>query len=66
MSTKRAKTIYASDLPKKALAAISKRQRTYIDEFVFKQYADGLIEAYYAGDIVGYWDGRRWQVDAYG
>jgi hypothetical protein len=54
------KRIAYDKLPKKAIAAISKRQRTYIDEFVFRQYKNGLIAAYYAGDLVGVWDGRSW------
>jgi hypothetical protein len=47
-------------LPKKALMAISKRQRSYIDEFRFDRLKDGAIEAFYAGEYMGTWDGKRW------
>lgn len=56
-------------LPKKALAAISKRERSCIDEFEFREYKDGHIEAWYAGEFVGVWWGpsaKRWEVVGYG
>jgi hypothetical protein len=49
-------------LPKKALMAISKRQRSYIDEFEFKKLKDGTIKAYYDKRCVGVWDGSRWDM----
>ena len=54
------KTISWRQLPKKALAAISKRQRSYIDEFVFKKYEDGSIEAHYGGEYLATWGGKSW------
>ena len=54
------KRISYDKLPKKAHAAIPKNARTYLDEFDFRQYKDGRIAAYYAGDLVGVWDGRSW------
>jgi hypothetical protein len=46
-------------LPKTALAAISKRQRSYIDEFDFHLLKNGDIEAFYGGEYIGYWDSER-------
>lgn len=60
------KVIGYEKLPKKAYAAIGKRQRTYIDEFTFHLYPDGEIHAFYAGDFVGAWDGETWNVVGYG
>lgn len=49
------------ELPKDAYKAISPRQRTYLDEFNFRKYSNGLIEAEYAGESVGVWDGKGWR-----
>lgn len=54
------KRISYKSLPKKAVAAIPKNARTYLDEFEFRLYKDGRIAAYYAGDNVGLWDGKSW------
>lgn len=51
----------ASELPKKALAKISKRQRSYIDEFTFFLFPSGIIQAWYANALLALWDGEGWK-----
>jgi hypothetical protein len=48
------------DLPAAAQAGISQEQKSYIDEFSF-YYQDGLIEGFYAGELLAVWDGHGWQ-----
>lgn len=47
-------------LPKKALKKISKRQRSYIDEFIFLWKSEENIEAWYAGELLAAWNGSEW------
>lgn len=54
------KTISYSELPDEAQALISDEQRTFIDEFTFV-WNDGLIEAWYAEEILAVFDGHGWQ-----
>jgi len=49
------------NLPKPALALISRRQRSYLDEFVFFQLPYGYIEGWYAGELLALWNGKSWQ-----
>ena len=51
------KKIPADKLPKKMLAAISKRQRSYIDEFEFFDNK-GEISVYYGGEYLTTWFGE--------
>jgi hypothetical protein len=66
MAKAKYKVIGYKQLPKKVCAAMSKRQRTYIDEFTFHLYPNGEIHAIYAGDLVGEWNGKTWNVVGYG
>jgi hypothetical protein len=50
-----------TELPKKAWNAISKEQQSYIDEFTFYEDDDNCIEAWYAGELLAYWEGKRWR-----
>lgn len=43
-----------------ALASISERQRSYIDEFTFHQTSDDRYDAMYAGELIAIWDGEMW------
>lgn len=52
--------IHHTDLPKAALRKISKRQRTYIDEFRFFVVGECIL-AEYGGDYIGTWSGRKWE-----
>lgn len=50
--------ILHTDLPKKALAAISARQRSYIDEFIFYKHTTSTGAVYlamYAGEYIATW-----------
>ena len=48
-------------LPLKARNRISRRQRSYIDEFTFFERLSGNIEAWYAGELLAVWDGIGWK-----
>ena len=48
-----------ADLPDRAKDLISPEQQSYIDEFTFI-YDEGYIEAWYAGELLAYWNGSGW------
>lgn len=52
-----------TDLPKKALKLISKRQRGYLDEFEFYLLENGNILARYADEDIALWHdtGMQWE-----
>jgi len=52
--------IAGSNLPKKALSQISKRQQSYLDEFRFFAIKGCKVEAWYAGELLAVWDGKKW------
>lgn len=47
-------------LPKEALAKISERQQSYIDEFIFVWFSPTKIEAWYANECLATWNGKGW------
>lgn len=55
------KYIPATQLPKRALALISERQKSYIDEFSFLK-CKGHIRAFYASELIAIWinDSDAW------
>ncbi len=57
-------TITAEELPPAALALMSDEQRSYLDEFEFRQCispaSPDRIEAWYAGQLLATWNGTGW------
>jgi hypothetical protein len=50
-----------TQLPPEALALISERQRSYIDEFTFYKRSNGHIDAWYAGELLSTFNGFGWK-----
>lgn len=50
-----------TELPTQALKLISKRQRSYIDEFKFFRLENGDILAQYAEEDLAVWNGKEWK-----
>jgi hypothetical protein len=49
------------ELPKKAQELINEEQLSYIDEFTFIRRGT-YIEAWYAGEMLSRFNGRRWKM----
>jgi hypothetical protein len=56
--------IHFTELPPEAMNKISKRQNSYIDEFIFYEYDTSRGKAYacyYAGEFLCVWQNQGWQ-----
>lgn len=52
--------IDSNELPVEALALFSEDQLSYLDEFSFIREESGMIQGWYAGQLLAVWDGEGW------
>lgn len=54
--------IDSGELPAEALAWFSDGQLSYLDEFTFIREESGMIQGWYAGELLAVWDGIGWSL----